>query len=601
MANAGIAAQLPIVGGDPAIFERTLAVNTLGVYYTLRAAGPHIAHPRGYALAVASLAAAVHPPLLGAYNASKAAVEALGDTLRIELYESGARVGVAYFAELDTDMTERGFGTEAAARLAQAPGALPARGAAVGRRRRDRARHRAPLAARRRAGAGSARCCPSAHAASSARSTPRRAAACSEALDDRPRRARPADHAPADRREGARAVSAPRSGGGLGERSRRARATRVERSRRGAPPSPGARLAAPATAADQAQVVASRQHRRSPARADGAHGPRSPPTPRCACCCRAATRSDTARRYPVLYLLHGASGNYANWTLLGDAERTTAGQPLIVVMPDGGRGGWYSDWYNGGQGGRPEWERYHVDQLIPLVDRRFRTVAARRGRAIAGLSMGGFGALSYAARHPDLFTYAASFSGGVDLNAKVGGVPTGQGRRRRDGLPGRRHRGLDLRRLRDPTTSAGAATTRATSRANLRGLGLALYTGNGAPGGPLGGSTLDIIELGAHQMSVNVHSRLTKLGIPHLWDDYGPGAHTWPYWARDLREVLPSLMDALRAGARDSGPRHLHVDRALLRGLRLARGRAPPERRVQLPARRVARAVSRSPAAGGRR
>ncbi len=121
MANAGVAAQLPIVGGDPAIFERTLAVNTLGVYYTLRAAGPHIAHERGYALAVASLAAAVHPPLLGAYAASKAAVEALGDSLRSELYESGARVGVAYFAELDTDMTERGFGTKAAARLAQGP------------------------------------------------------------------------------------------------------------------------------------------------------------------------------------------------------------------------------------------------------------------------------------------------------------------------------------------------------------------------------------------------------------------------------------------------------------------------------------------------
>src|SRR5204863_4821018 len=78
VANAGVAAQLPLVGGDPAVFERTIAVNTLGVYYTLRAAGPHISHPRGYALAVSSLAAAVHPPLLGTYSASKAAVEAIG-------------------------------------------------------------------------------------------------------------------------------------------------------------------------------------------------------------------------------------------------------------------------------------------------------------------------------------------------------------------------------------------------------------------------------------------------------------------------------------------------------------------------------------------
>jgi NAD(P)-dependent dehydrogenase (short-subunit alcohol dehydrogenase family) len=119
VANAGVAAQLPLDGGDPAIFERTLAVNTLGVYYTLRAAAPHISHPAGYALATSSLAAALHLPLMGAYCASKAAVEALGNTLRIELRSTGAKVGVAYFAEIDTDMTSRGFGTEAAARLTE--------------------------------------------------------------------------------------------------------------------------------------------------------------------------------------------------------------------------------------------------------------------------------------------------------------------------------------------------------------------------------------------------------------------------------------------------------------------------------------------------
>ena len=120
MANAGIAAQLPMLGGDPEIFDKTVAVNLTGTYNTLRTAGPHIAHPSGYALAVASLAAAVHPPLMAPYNASKAAVEALGDTLRIELRPSGARVGVAYFAELDTDMTSRGFSTRAADTLLRA-------------------------------------------------------------------------------------------------------------------------------------------------------------------------------------------------------------------------------------------------------------------------------------------------------------------------------------------------------------------------------------------------------------------------------------------------------------------------------------------------
>jgi AhpD family alkylhydroperoxidase len=157
IANAGVAAQLPLIGGDPAIFERTVAVNLLGVYYTLRAAGPHIAHSRGYALAIASLAAAVHPPLLGAYSASKAGVEALADALRVELASSGAKVGVAYFAELDTDMTKRGFGTEAASHLQLGRRSVAPMDAGVD------AIERAIIRRSRRAvaPAGSAPCCPS--------------------------------------------------------------------------------------------------------------------------------------------------------------------------------------------------------------------------------------------------------------------------------------------------------------------------------------------------------------------------------------------------------------------------------------------------------
>ena len=117
VANAGIAAQMPMVGGDPTVMERTLRVNVLGVFYTLRAAGPHISHRNGYALPIASVAAALHLPLMGAYNASKAASEAIGNTLRVELRGTGARVGVGYFAEIETDMTERGFGTKAAEKL----------------------------------------------------------------------------------------------------------------------------------------------------------------------------------------------------------------------------------------------------------------------------------------------------------------------------------------------------------------------------------------------------------------------------------------------------------------------------------------------------
>lgn len=116
-ANAGVGGQMPLVDGDADVWDATFAVNLGGSFNLMRAAGPHVAHPRGYVLLTASLAAAVHLPLMAAYCASKAAVESLGDSLRIELKPTGARVGVAYYAELDTDMTHRGFATRAAAHM----------------------------------------------------------------------------------------------------------------------------------------------------------------------------------------------------------------------------------------------------------------------------------------------------------------------------------------------------------------------------------------------------------------------------------------------------------------------------------------------------
>jgi S-formylglutathione hydrolase FrmB len=255
-------------------------------------------------------------------------------------------------------------------------------------------------------------------------------------------------------------------------------------------------------------------------------------------------RASGGRRYPVLYLLHGAGGDETDWTESGAAARATAGKPLIVVMPDGGEAGWYTNWSNGGNGGRPAWERYHVRELMPLVDQRFRTVTARRGRAIAGLSMGGFGAFSYAARHPDLFTAAVSYSGGVDLNAELFDQPIGRiavdGSLALAGFEGVTGATLFgdfaaeniLWRAHNPVDLA----------ANLGGLKLALYTGNGLPGGPFGPDGQDLIEIGAHAMNVNLHERLARLGLPHIWSDYGPGGHTWPYWRRDLRLTVPWLM-----------------------------------------------------------
>ena len=237
---------------------------------------------------------------------------------------------------------------------------------------------------------------------------------------------------------------------------------------------------------------------------------------------------------PVLWLLHGGFGSSADWTTVGDAEALTAHLPMIVVMPDAGTGGWYADWLRGTPEGPQRWETFHLDELRPFIEARYQTRTDRDGRAIAGLSMGGFGAMSYAARHPDLFGFAASFSGAVDLlhpgiSAVVTISPLAH-----QGVPG------DIfgpRVLEEPRWRAHNPVDLA---ANLRRVEIQLRTGNGQPGGPHGGS-LDAQEVGVSQATATLHQRLDALGIPHLYVDYGPGAHTWPYWRDDLVATLPGI------------------------------------------------------------
>ena len=109
IANAGIAANGTVASIDPAAFDRTIEVNLLGVWRTVRAALPHVTARRGYVLVVASASALVHTPMMAAYTASKAGAEAFGDALRVELAHTGTKVGVAYFSFIDTDMVRRGF------------------------------------------------------------------------------------------------------------------------------------------------------------------------------------------------------------------------------------------------------------------------------------------------------------------------------------------------------------------------------------------------------------------------------------------------------------------------------------------------------------
>ncbi|MDX6383568.1 MAG: putative tributyrin esterase [Blastocatellia bacterium] len=118
-------------------------------------------------------------------------------------------------------------------------------------------------------------------------------------------------------------------------------------------------------------------------------------------------RASTTSRYPVLYLLHGWGGHYTDWLTRTNIADYAAQYRLIVVMPEG-NDSWYVD---SGVTPADKYESYILKELIPDVDKRFRTLQSRYGRAIAGLSMGGYGAIKYGLKYPASFVFAGSMSG----------------------------------------------------------------------------------------------------------------------------------------------------------------------------------------------
>jgi S-formylglutathione hydrolase FrmB len=254
-------------------------------------------------------------------------------------------------------------------------------------------------------------------------------------------------------------------------------------------------------------------------------------------------------RYPVLYLLHGAFGSYQDWATHG-VEQLIGGLPMIVVMPDDGMDGSYSDWYGtvaGSTDHPPAWESYHVQELIGFVDRHYPTRPERAGRFVAGLSSGGAGAAKYAAAHPGLFGAVGSFSGAVNTDIDYPQYPLiSEGLWGITSLPGQGPDGhctwgdpvtehltwLDN----DPTYLAQA----------FAGTPLFLAAGDGNPGAlDPSGPGFDPTEYEVHAMTLQLIKALDSAGIAHTDELYGAGTHTWPYWQREFRHFLRWLTPLL--------------------------------------------------------
>jgi S-formylglutathione hydrolase FrmB len=227
-----------------------------------------------------------------------------------------------------------------------------------------------------------------------------------------------------------------------------------------------------------------------------------------------ASYKKAKKPFPVLYLLHGGTGSFRDWltktpdkTLL---HRLADQYNLIIVTPDGGPTSYYFD---SPQDKTSQYETFIAKELVQRIDGAYRTIPGRQGRAIAGLSMGGHGAVYIATQHPDRYCAAGSMSGVMDINTATWKVP------------------------------ADFAQLRAQNFARL--LGSPQESGHPYPDYTAVGRTDKIKESGLKLIldcgvddflidtNRELHRRLLYNQTPHDYIER-PGAHTWEYWQNAL-------------------------------------------------------------------
>ena len=219
------------------------------------------------------------------------------------------------------------------------------------------------------------------------------------------------------------------------------------------------------------------------------------------------------KRYPVIYLLHGLFGSSENWTTLTKLPLYSQNYSAIIVTPEG-ENGWYTD-----SPTKPanRYEDYIVKELIPEIDAKYRTNAARGGRAIAGLSMGGYGALKYGIKYPQMFVLAGSFSGALGAASFSGG----------SGVMSAIFKSID-----EAFGPAGSETRRANDLFSLV---------RDASSEKIKTFPFIYLDCGTEdflfQNNREFVAVLNEKKVPHEFREL-PGAHAWPYWDKQVIEFL---------------------------------------------------------------
>ncbi len=224
-----------------------------------------------------------------------------------------------------------------------------------------------------------------------------------------------------------------------------------------------------------------------------------------------ADAKGTSLRYPVVYLLHGLTGHYSNWIDKTELISYAGKHNFIIVTPEGDNG-WYSDSVSTPN---DKYESYIVKELIPEIDSKYRTLADREHRVIAGLSMGGYGSLKFGFKYPEMFSLIGSFSGALGATGFT------------EKNSGNIGKGIDAIMGAEDSESRKSndifKMVRELTPEKVKALPY-IYQSCG---------TEDFLI----QNNREYLALLNEKKVPHEYREH-PGGHTWPFWDEHVREFL---------------------------------------------------------------